>query len=188
MVSRFTASQSVHLGLPGPLGTVQAYLDEPGRIVYALFDADRVQVLTDAVFRLRMQTLGFFMLQVTPTVDLRVWTDASHTLCIEAVDCQLAGADALTQQFKLALTGRLQPTSSQQRRFAQEAIAVAGNAELAVDVELPPPLAALSGPLLQTTGNRLLNSVLVSVKRRLVQQLKLDYQQWAAKQLSKTAH
>ncbi|MEO0407293.1 MAG: DUF1997 domain-containing protein [Cyanobacteria bacterium P01_A01_bin.135] len=187
MVSRFTASQSVNLDVPGPLESLQAYLDQPERIVRALFDADRIQSLDGRTFRLQMQTLRFFMLQITPTVDLQVWTDSDHVLHINAVDCQLAGTDVFAHRFHLSFTGLLRPVQSAARRADCGTSCATGHADLAVEVMLPTPFAALSNSVLQIAGNKLLNGVLVTVKRRLTSQLSADYQNWAATRLVQVA-
>ncbi|MGF1515248.1 MAG: DUF1997 domain-containing protein [Elainellaceae cyanobacterium] len=182
-MSRFTSSQSVDLALPGSLAGLQAYLAQPSRLVYALFDSKRVQELGDDVFRLQMRSLQFFMLKVQPTVDLRVWTDADSVLHIEALDCQLAGIDAIRQQFTLTLTGHLQPAVMDPKALQTDGRLV-GRADLAVQVELPPTFAIASNAIIGKAGNRLLNSVLKTIKQRLMDRLSKDYCQWSATQAS----
>ena len=46
-------------------------------------------------------------------------------------------------------------------------------------VELPPPFTLTPKAILETTGNGLLKSVLLTIKQRLMHQLLLDYHQWA---------
>lgn len=197
---RFATSQSVEIELPGPLAELEAYLDQPSRIVYALFDARRVQKLEDDVFRLQMQTLQFFMLKVQPTVDLRVWTDSQHVLHIEAIDCQLTGIDAINHQFTLTLNGHLRPTagaSASKIPSTKPAIAPAsgdaatgqleGVADLAVQVELPATFAIISNGLIKRAGNKLLGGVLGTIKQRLVNCLSDDYKQWTVSQTNQVA-
>lgn len=186
---RFASSQSVDLELPGSLAAVQSYLDDPRRIVYALFDAERVDELADSVFRLHMQTLRFFTLKVTPTVDLRVWTDDDHVLHIKALDCQLSGMDAVNQQFTLTLSGHLRPVAVPQDQTDVSAVVTraVGQADLDVQVDLPSPFAIMSNTLIRKTGNKLLNGVLATIKRRLATQLKIDCQQWAATYVDEVA-
>ncbi|MGF1536008.1 MAG: DUF1997 domain-containing protein [Elainellaceae cyanobacterium] len=187
---RFATSQSVEIELPGSLPQLAAYLDQPSRIVYALFDARRVQKLEDDIFRLQMQTLQFFMLKVQPTVDLRVWTDSQHVLHIEAIDCQLTGIDAINHQFALTLTGHLRPAAGSPDGAdplttpSSVAAQLEGVADLAIKVELPATFALISNGLIKRAGNKLLGGVLGTIKQRLVNCLSDDYVQWAASQVN----
>ena len=54
-----------------------------------------------------------------------------------------------------------------------------GQADLEVQVELPSPLSLTPLPILETTGNGLLKSVLITIKKRLTHQLLIDYYKWA---------
>ncbi len=192
MMSRFAASQSVELDLPGSRTALQAYLAQPRRLVYALFASDRVKECGNDVFRLRMQALQFFMLKIQPTVDLRVWTDAGSILHIEAVDCQISGVDAINRQFTLTLTGQLYAAAERvvtaepvDLHDAAESSHLTGIADLEVRVDLPPSFAIISNAIVRRVGNRLLSGVLGTIEERLINHLRQDYGQWSAAQ---TAH
>ncbi|MGB7379631.1 MAG: DUF1997 domain-containing protein, partial [Rivularia sp. (in: cyanobacteria)] len=49
---------------------------------------------------------------------------------------------------------------------------------LEVQVELPPPFSFTPKSILETTGNGLLKSVLLTIKQRLLRQLLVDYRHW----------
>ncbi|NEP37120.1 DUF1997 domain-containing protein, partial [Moorena sp. SIO3B2] len=48
-----------------------------------------------------------------------------------------------------------------------------------VKVDVPLPFSLTPKPILETTGNGLLKSVLVRIKQTLMHQLLWDYRQWA---------
>ncbi len=51
-------------------------------------------------------------------------------------------------------------------------------------VELPPPFSFTPKSILETTGNGLLKSVLLTIKQRLLRQLLVDYRRWVELQTS----
>ena len=55
-----------------------------------------------------------------------------------------------------------------------------GQANLIVSVDLPQALSFTPKPLLERTGNSLLNGILITLKQRLMRQLIADYCAWAS--------
>ncbi|OKH36429.1 hypothetical protein NIES2119_17470 [[Phormidium ambiguum] IAM M-71] len=173
MHTRFDASQSVEIAVPQQPIPIQHYLRQPKRLVQALVDVNRIEQLSEEMFRLKMRPLAFMTLTIQPTVDMRVWTDSDGTVHLQSVACQIRGVEYINQRFSLNLKGRLSPQQIDGITYLK------GRADLQVQVELPPPFWLTPKPLLETTGNGLLKSVLLTIKHRLMQQLLLDYATWA---------
>lgn len=176
MATRFTASQSVEIAVPKQPIPIQHYLRQPQRLVHALVDNNRIQQLSEEVFRLKMRPLTFMSLSLQPTVDMRVWAESNGTICLRSVGCEILGVEYINQRFALNLKGYLSPSQLSTGTHLQ------GKADLEVQVELPPPFCFTPKTILETTGNGLLKSVLLTVKQRLLHQLLADYRRWVISQ------
>ncbi|NES21885.1 MAG: DUF1997 domain-containing protein [Symploca sp. SIO3E6] len=173
MTSRFFASQSVEIKVLEQPVPIQHYLRQPQRLVSAIADPSLVKQLSQDCFRLRMRPLHFMSLSFQPIVDLQVWADAAGTVHLTSVGCEIKGLDYINQRFALKLQGRLYPI----RR--KGVTLLTGKADLQVNVDVPFPFSLTPAPVLETTGNGLLKSVLARIKGKLMHQLVLDYRQWA---------
>ncbi|MBD2335687.1 DUF1997 domain-containing protein [Calothrix sp. FACHB-156] len=176
MATRFTASQSVEIAVPKQPIPIQHYLRQPQRLVHALVDNNRIQQISEEVFRLKMRPLTFMSLSLQPTVDMRVWAESNGTIYLRSVGCEILGVEYINQRFALNLKGYLSPLQLSTGTHLQ------GKADLEVQVELPPPFCFTPKPILETTGNGLLKSVLLTVKQRLLHQLLADYRRWVISQ------
>ena len=170
---QFSASQSVHITVPDQPAPIQHYLRQPARLVRALVDPKRTEQLSAEVFRLKMRPISFMHLSVQPTVDMRVWSGSDGAIFLRSAGCEIRGNEYINRRFSLDLFGRLEPCTEGDRTI------LTGRADLSVGVDLPPPLWLTPRPLLETTGNGLLQSVLVTIKQRLMHQLIADYEAWA---------
>lgn len=171
-----SASQSVELPVTELVIPIQQYLRQPQRLVHALAEPSRVEVLNSERFRLKMRSLNFMMLSIQPTVDLRLWMESEDTIRLQSVGCEIRGADYINQRFHLNLEGRLAPVRH------NDQTKLVGKADLDVNVDLPPMLWMTPKPLLEATGNGLLRSVLLTIKQRLMHQLIADYRHWVITQ------
>jgi hypothetical protein len=174
---QFFASQSVDIPIVEQPVPIQHYLRQPQRLINALAGSSQIEVLGNELFRLKMRPLKFMMLSLQPTVDMRVWAESDGVVRLQSVRCEIRGIEYINQRFSLNLTGCLQPVSD------QKSTQLKGKANLEVLVELPPPLWFTPQAILETTGNGLLKSVLLTIKQRLMYQLLLDYRTWAIAQL-----
>lgn len=174
MDTRFFASQSVDIPVMEQPIPIQHYLRQPHRLIHALTTANRVEPVGQDVYRLTMRPLSFMMLSLQPTVDLRVWVDASGAVNLCSVRTEIRGIEYINDRFNLDLIGKLKPRTIEGKTYLQ------GRADLEVRVDLPPPFLMTPKPILETTGNGLLKSVLLTVKQRLMHQLIVDYQNWAS--------
>lgn len=172
MYLEFKASQSVRLSVETPTASLQHYLRQPQRLVYALTDPTRVEFLGSDRFRLKMRPLNFLMVSLQPTVDLAVHANSDGSLQLRSLGCEIRGVDYINRRFHLALEGYLSPQAT------ANGTDLIGLADLQVGVDIPPPLDLTPRPILEATGNGLLKSVLLTIKQRLSQQLVADYQRW----------
>jgi hypothetical protein len=169
---QFTASQAVAILVPNQPIPIGHYLRQPQRLVYALAASSQIEQRDD-YFRLKMRPLSFMTLSIQPTVDIKIWATSDGALHIQSIACEIRGIEYINRRFSLNLLGILYPTEVEGKTYLK------GQADLSVQVELPPPFMFTPRPLLETAGNSLLLSVLATIKQRLTHQLLLDYQQWA---------
>ncbi|QIZ72577.1 DUF1997 domain-containing protein [Oxynema aestuarii] len=174
MQIRFVASQSVRIPVVEQPVPIRHYLRQPQRLVKALVDPSRTEQLSPERFRLKMRPLEFMMLRIQPTVDMRVWAKPDGTVNIVSVGCEIRGVEYINRRFSLDLVGQLSPHE------VDGITHLTGKADLTVSVELPPPLLMTPKPILETTGNGLLKSVLLTIKQRLLHHLIADYRHWAS--------
>ncbi|MEQ8998509.1 MAG: DUF1997 domain-containing protein [Coleofasciculus sp. B1-GNL1-01] len=173
MTSQFTASQSVELAVSEQPIPIQHYLRQPQRLVHAIADPNLIEQLSPEQFRLKMRPLHFLSLTFQPRVILKVWADSDGTVHLRSVDCDIPGLDYINQRFTLEVKGKLYPEQQ------QNTTRLKGKADLKVRVDIPFPLSMTPQPIIETTGNGLLKSVLLRIKQKLMHQLLLDYRQWA---------
>ncbi len=174
---QFSAIQTVEMAVSDQPIPIQHYLRQPQRLVAALVDPTRVEQIGEDCFRLKMRPLNFLMLSLQPTVDIQVWSEADGTIRLKSRGCEIRGVEYIDRRFNLDLVGRLTPQSINNRTM------LCGQADLNVQVELPPALWFTPRPLLEATGNGLLRSVLLTIKQRLAHHLLQDYRQWAMAQI-----
>lgn len=182
MNSQFVASQSVEIIVPEQPVPIQHYLRQPQRLVHAIADQNRMEQLSHDCFRLTMRPLEFMSLKFQPTVDLKVWTDSDGTVHLTSIRCEIRGLDYINQRFALDLKGKLHPCQT------NGVTKLKGRADLKVNVDIPLPFSLTPKPILETTGNSLLKSVLVRIKQKLMHQLLLDYRQWASQDTEVNIH
>jgi hypothetical protein len=173
-IVKFIADQSLHIPVTRQKVPIQHYLRQPHRLVQALVDPDRIKQVSDDEFCLTMRPLSFFSFNLQPTVYLQVWAETDGTVHLKSTSCEIKGIDYINQRFRLDLIGRLSPQEHQGETYLQ------GRADLQVQVALPPALWFTPKPILETAGNGLLKSVLVTVKQKLMHQLLSDYIKWSS--------
>ena len=174
MLVQFVASESLAIAVEEHSASIHHYLRQPQRLVRAIADPTLMEPLSDCQFRLKMRPLSFLELyHFQPTVVLRVWTDGSGTVYLNSESCEIRGIDYINHRFALKVTGKLIPERREGETYLQ------GQADLEVQVALPPPLWLTPPSFLQLTGNSILKSVLLRIKQRLCSQLLKDYRQWA---------
>ncbi|MGB3201602.1 MAG: DUF1997 domain-containing protein, partial [Nodosilinea sp.] len=73
-MQEFHASQHLRLRVPNEAIPIEHYLRQPQRLVQAITDPRRIEVLGDGVYRLSLRPLQFMGISIEPTADLRVWS------------------------------------------------------------------------------------------------------------------
>ncbi len=181
MVAEFRASESVSISVPAHSVPIAHYLRQPQRLINAITTTSKVEALEDRpgqeghrFFRMNMQPLNFLHLKIQPTVDMEVWANATGSVFLRSIHTQIRGTDWIDQRFSLKLAGKISP---QIDRLGHTKLA--GRVDLKVSVVLPPIFSLTPLIIVEVTGNRLLKSVLVAMKQRLMQRLVADYVVWA---------
>ena len=170
----FTASESVKILVENEEIPIKHYLRQPQRLVNAIANPRLTKQLSQDLYELKMRPINFMeMYHFQPIVTLKVWSGRNGTVYLKSENCQIKGIDYINKRFALKLKGVLDPLQINEQTYLQ------GQADLEVNVDLPPALIFTPQPLLEMTGNRLLKGVLGRIKQRLVSQLISDYRQWA---------
>jgi Protein of unknown function (DUF1997) len=178
MEIRFIAVQSVTIPVPAQPIPIQSYLRQPQRLVQALGASTQIEPLGPELYRFTVRPLRFMQFNIQPSVDLRVWTGDDGVLRIQSTACEVRGIEFINSRFRLALTGELAAVTGKTGPLLE------GNVDLGVEVDVPSPLSMMPKAMLQSAGNGLLMSVLVTVKQRLLESVMIDYRQWVYDQQS----
>lgn len=175
MYVSFKASESVQISITNQETPIEHYLRQPQRLVRAIADPKLIKQLTDDVYELKMRPINFMeMYHFQPIVLLKVWSGSNGSVYLQSQGCQIQGIDYINRRFSLKLKGILEP------QISAAETTLTGQADLEVGVELPTALMFTPRPFLEKAGNRLLKSVLVRIKQKLVTQLIQDYRSWAS--------
>ncbi|MEM6450472.1 MAG: DUF1997 domain-containing protein [Cyanobacteria bacterium P01_D01_bin.105] len=177
---RFNASQSVTIAVPAKPRSIEDYLSEVSRLVYALVDEQQVEVIHPNLFRVKTKPIKFFNLSLQPISDIRIWHE-DNAVRLSSDRCVLEGQQSFNDRFLIAMQGYLvvQPTTTGQQ--------LRGQANLGISVDLPQALKLTPKYLLERTGNSLLNGILLTLRQRLMRQLIVDYCAWADEPISEAA-
>ncbi len=177
MTTTLNALQSVEIVVPEQPIHIRHYLRQPQRLVHALVEPGRIKQLSEEVFRLNMRPLTFISISIQPTVDMRVWVESNGVIRLQSIACEILGFEYINQRFSLSLEGYL----SLEENLSMTKLK--GRADLKVTIDLPPPFCFTPKAILETTGNGLLKSVLLTIKQRLLYQLLADYSRWVELQI-----
>ncbi|WP_017298089.1 DUF1997 domain-containing protein [Nodosilinea nodulosa] len=176
-MQEFFASQNLRLRVPNEAIPIEHYLRQPQRLVQAITDPRRIEVLGDGVYRLSLRPLQFLGISIEPRADLRVRSQPDGTLHLESIDCQVKGPDYLSfvnDSFGMTLQGTLTPLRQDHYTELQ------GRADLQIHIELPPPISFMPAPMLDRAGKTFLSGILSTIKHRIERQLVEDYRAWVA--------
>ncbi|MBF2055899.1 MAG: DUF1997 domain-containing protein [Cyanobacterium sp. T60_A2020_053] len=177
MKIKFEGQEKVNLEVKQQQIPIQHYLKQPQRLVKAITDERLMQYLGNDCYQLKMNPLNFLdIYHFQPVVVLKVWTGASGTVYLQSESCEIKGIEYINRRFSLRLRGKLSPQISENK---EDHVFLQGQADLTVEVDLPPPLWLTPKALLTSTGNSLLKGVLMRIKNRLMSQLVQDYYNFA---------
>jgi len=167
MALAFQAAQSLDLPVSSGSADLPAYLQQEARVVGALLSADQLVALSPGRYRYSVRPLQLFQLRIHPTVDLAVQSSPGR-MELNSIDCNLEGVPGLADDFRLNLRSWLQVQGN----------GLVGEAQLGVEVSQPSVLRLIPARVLESTGESLLNGILLTIKGRVGQQLVQDFQQW----------
>lgn len=171
----FRTSKTLNLLVPNEVIPIEHYLRQPQRLIQAITDPKRIEQIEESVYRLSLRPLSFLGIAIEPTADLRVWSQSDGTLRLESLACEVKVPDYLSyvnHSFSMALEGTLKP----QRQA--NGTALNGQANLAVQVDLPAPIKYMPNAVLDSAGRTFLNSILSTIQHRIERQLVEDYRAW----------
>lgn len=178
MYVSFSASESVKISVEDEEIPIQHYLRQSQRLVEAIANPKLMKRVADDLYDLKMRPINFMEIyHFQPIVVLKVWSGSNGSVYLKSEGCQIKGIDYINKRFSLKLKGILYPQENNGKTTLQ------GQADLEVGVEVPTPLMFTPKPFLEMAGNKLLNSVLVRIKQKLIAQLIQDYRSWAAKEV-----
>ncbi len=178
MYVSFNASESVKISVENEEKPIKHYLRQSQRLVNAIADPQLMKQVSEDLYELKMRPINFMeMYHFQPIVLLKVWSGSNGSVYIKSEGCQIKGIDYINRRFSLNLKGILYPQENEGHTTLE------GQADLQVGVELPTALMFTPKPFLEIAGNRLLKSVLVRIKHKLISQLIQDYRIWASQEI-----
>ncbi len=162
----FEARQKLDLPVNKYIERLPAYLLEQERVVGAMLDASKLTPLGPGSFRYNVTSFKVFQLEVNPVVSIGV-VNVDGKLKMHATDSELDGL-GIVDDFELTLNAVLEATNT----------GLEGEAVLGVSVSQPPLLKLIPKQVLESTGQTILNGILLGIKARVTQQLLEDFTNW----------
>ncbi len=162
----FDARQKLDLPVKSNSERLPDYLLQQERVVGAMLDSQKLIALGNGKFRYSVTSFKVFQLEVNPVVSIAVLNE-ENTLQMSATDSTLDGL-GLVDDFELTLDATLRATSN----------GLEGNAHLGVTVSQPPLLKLVPSRILESTGQSILNGILLGIKARVGKQLVQDFLKW----------
>ncbi len=162
----FDARQKLDLSVKSHSERLSDYLLQQERVVGAMLDSKKLIALGDGNFRYTVTSFKVFQLEVNPVVSIAV-VNTENALQMKATDSTLDGL-GLVDDFELKLDATLRATEQ----------GLKGDAHLGVTVSQPPLLKFVPSNILESTGQSILNGILLGIKARVGQQLIQDFGRW----------
>ncbi|MEM9536986.1 MAG: DUF1997 domain-containing protein, partial [Cyanobacteria bacterium P01_E01_bin.45] len=130
----FNARQATTLPIAGSPKRVGLFLGDPRHLVEALLDADRVRQREAGRFVVRMSPIQALSVQITPEVELEIFTDRQSRVLLKAVGCRIHGNNWIDRNFDLSFEGCLFPRGME----TTDGVELVGDANLEVSIGMPP--------------------------------------------------
>lgn len=144
--------------------SVRRWLADDEQIAMSIWDPKLIREVEPKVYRLKVMTLMFVTIQLSPHVDVRMWTDEGGSFNLESVafdpNIQLLpgiGVSADSLGISIDVVGELYPS--------KDGKGVDGKIGFVTSGELPPPMRLLPEPVLKSslsTINRTISNFAVS--------------------------
>ena len=166
MALAFKARQKIDLVVQDNVKELPNYLLQQERVVGAMLDSKKLTPLGPGSFKYEVTSFQVFQLQVNPVVSISVVNTPSK-IKMFVTDSQLDGL-GIVDDFELTLDAILEATPQ----------GLEGEALLGVTVSQPPLLKFIPSKILESTGQSILNGILLGIKARVGKQLVRDFQNW----------
>tara|TARA_Y100001968_G_scaffold333604_1_gene397570 strand:+ start:1499 stop:2008 length:510 start_codon:yes stop_codon:yes gene_type:complete len=162
----FEARQKLDLPVRSNSERLPDYLLEEERVVGAMLDSEKLTPLGPSSFKYVVTSFKVFQLQVNPVVSIGV-VSSKGKLMMHVTDSKLEGLGFI-DDFVLTLEATLEATNK----------GLEGQALLGVTVSQPPLLRLIPPRILESTGQSILNGILLGIKARVGKQLVDDFNSW----------
>ena len=162
----FNARQKIDLVVQDNAERLPDYLLQQERVVGAMLDSNKLTSLAPGIFKYEVTSFQVFQLQINPVVSICV-ENTERKIRMFVTESHLDGL-GLVDDFELTLNAILEAKT----------LGLEGEALLGVTVSQPPLLRLIPPKILESTGQSILNGILLGIKARVGKQLILDFQNW----------
>ena len=166
MLLSFDAKQKLKLSVTRNKEYLSNYLLEEERVVGAMLDSKKLEPEGEGRYKYTVTSFRVFQLDINPVVSIAVENE-NGVLKMSALDSKLDGL-GIVDDFDLILKANLEATN----------VGLEGEALLGVSVSQPPLLKFVPKKILESTGQSVLNGILLGIKSRVQQQLVKDFLDW----------
>ena len=166
MALAFTARQKIDLVVQENQEQLPDYLLQQERVVGAMLDPKKLTPLESGGFKYEVTSFKVFQLQINPVVTIAV-ENTDRKIRMYVTESHLDGL-GFVEDFDLTLDAILEAKPS----------ALEGEALLGVTVSQPQLLRLIPPKMLETTGESILNGILLGIKSRVEKQLIVDFKNW----------
>jgi len=166
MLLAFDAKQKLKLSVTRNKEYLSNYLLEEERVVGAMLDSKKLLPEGQGKYKYTVTSFKVFQLDINPVVSIAV-ENKDGVLKMSALDSKLDGL-GIIDDFNLVLKANLEATEN----------GLEGEALLGVSVSQPPLLKLIPKKILESTGQSVLNGILLGIKARVQQQLVKDFLDW----------
>ena len=166
MLLAFDAKQKLKLSVTTNKEYLSDYLLQEERVVGAMLDSNKLIPEGQGKYKYNVTSFRVFQLDINPVVSIAVENEKG-LLKMSALDSKLDGL-GIIDDFNLILKANLEATN----------IGLEGEALLGVTVSQPPLLKLVPKKILESTGQSVLNGILLGIKARVQQQLIKDFTEW----------
>ena len=162
----FTARQKIDLVVQDNAGQLPDYLLQQERVVGAMLDPKKLTPLEPGSFKYEVTSFQVFQLQINPVVSIAV-ENTDRKIRMYVTESHLDGL-GFVEDFDLTLDAILEAKPS----------GLEGEALLGVTVSQPQLLRLIPPKMLESTGESILNGILLGIKGRVEKQLIVDFNNW----------
>ena len=162
----FTARQKIDLVVQDNAEQLPDYLLQQERVVGAMLDPKKLTPLGPGGFKYEVTSFKVFQLQINPVVSIGVENTESQ-IRMYVTESHLDGL-GFVEDFDLTLDAILEAKQS----------GLEGEALLGVTVSQPQLLRLIPPKILESTGESILNGILLGIKARVGKQLIVDFNNW----------